>query len=274
MGIKNFKKFLSTKIVEPVKKIYFNEVKIKSICIDINVFIYKYITAIRKNGKDIVQNGKIISHLIGLKNQINKFNEMDIDIIYVFDGKPPKQKQKILNERKLLKEKALNIYKEKKTISSFQQSFYITPEIIASAKEYIISRNIKYIDIDLEADIICAMLVKKKIVDCVYSTDFDILAYGANFLIINMDYKKKYFECINLKYLLKKLKISYEQFVDIIVLSGCDYCMKHKNMTLNKAYNIVLQNNNYIAMINENKELKEAKKIFMKKYNVSKSNIH
>jgi flap endonuclease-1 len=265
MGIKNFKKFLISKIDNPIKKIKFEDLHIKSICIDINIFIYKFITAIRRTGKDLEHNGKITSHIIGLRNQINLFQKLGIDIIYVFDGTPPKEKEKILKERENIKKYAIKEYEKTKSIKSYQQSFFITKQILQDAKEYLKLRSVKYIDEDIEADIVCANLVKQKIVDCVYSTDFDILAFGGKCMIINIDYQKKYMEYILLKDILQSLKISYEKFVEMIVLSGCDYCDKMEGMTLNKAYKILLEND-----IDLNKCGENAKKIFMENKKIKK----
>jgi flap endonuclease-1 len=270
MGIKNFRNFITSKIENPIQKIGFNEINIKSVCIDINIYIYKYITAIRKTGKDIEHNGNIISHLIGLKNQINKFKKLNISIIYVFDGTPPKEKNFILKGRSEIKKKAEIKYQKTNNIVAYQQSFFITEQILNDTKIFLKSMDVRYIDIDLEADIICANLVKQKIVDCVLSTDYDILIYGSDCLIINMDYKKQYFEYINKSVLLNGLDISYNQLVDIIVLSGCDYCLKAENITLNKAYKLIKEHKslNKIMKINNYnvdiiKNLKKAKKIFM-----------
>jgi flap endonuclease-1 len=269
MGIKNFKKFITSKIENPIHKAKFDDLNIKSICIDINIFIYKFITAIRRTGKDLEHNGKITSHIIGLRNQINLFQKLGIDMIYVFDGTPPKEKNKILKERENIKKEAKKEYNKTQSIKSYQQSFFITDEIIDSAREYLKLRGVKYIDEDIEADIICASLVKQRIVDCVYTTDFDVLAYGAKCMIINIDYQKKYFEYILLKDILKGLNITYSQFLDIVVLSGCDYCDKVENMTLNKAYKYVNENNK----VSLNKNLKKAKDIFMLNIKIKKNLI-
>lgn len=278
MGIKNFRQFITSKIEDPIKKISFDDAEIKSVCIDINIFIYKYVTAIRRTGKDLSHKGKITSHLIGLRNQINRFQKLDIDMIYVFDGKPPKAKEPILQERKEIKKKAKKEYQKTKSIVSYQQSFYITRQILDDAKEFLTLMGIKYIDIDMEADVICANLVKQKIVDCVLSTDYDILIYGADCLIIDMDYRKEYFEYINISVLLKGLKIKYEQLVDIIVLSGCDYCSKIEGMTLNRAYKLIKEHKSLDKIIKENSyspeivdNLKNAKKIFMEQIKIKKS---
>lgn len=269
MGIKNFRKFITSKIEDPIQKIKFSDLDIKSVCIDINIFIYKFITAIRRTGKDLEHNGKITSHIIGLRNQINLFQKLGIDIIYVFDGTPPKEKTKILKERKTIKETAEKEYKKTKSIKSYQQSFFITDEILETTREYIKLRGIKYIDIDVEADLICATLVKQKIVDCVYTTDFDVLAYGAKCMIINIDYQKKYFEFILLKDILSGLDLIYSKFVDIVVLSGCDYCDKTESMTLNKAYKLVKETKN----ISLDKTAKKAKDIFMLNIKIKKDLI-
>jgi len=256
MGIKNFRKFILSKIPDPTHKISFEDHKIKSVCIDINIFIYKFITAIRRTGKDLIQNNKIISHTIGLRNQINLFEKLNITPIYVFDGEPPKEKASILIQRNKIKQAAEKEYAKTRSIQSYQQSFSITDEILDTAKEYLKERHVKYIDMpDLEADMICAALVKQKIVDCVYTTDFDVLAFGAKCMLINIDYRRGYFEFIFLKDILKSLNISYEQFVDMIVAAGCDYCEGMEGMTLNKAYK-------GIADIKLNKAGKKAKEIF------------
>jgi flap endonuclease-1 len=262
MGIRNFRKFIISNIDEPIKKVYFDEIKgkIKSIAVDINIFIYKFITAIRRTGKDLYKNGKIMSHLIGLKHQINLFKKLNIKPIYVFDGQAPIEKNKTLTERLLIKEKAEKIYKDTKSIQSYQQSFLITDDIIDSTIEFLEENKIIYIyDEEKEADYICAYLMKTGKVDCVYSTDFDILAYGANCLILNIDYRKKYFEYISLKYILKELDISLSEFLDIIVVSGCDYCEKTQDMTLNRAYKKIIDG----ETIKLNKEQKKARELFL-----------
>lgn len=259
MGVKNFRKFIESKVDEPIKILLFDEasVKIKAICIDINIFIYKFVTAIRKTGKDLYLDGKITSHLVGLKNQINLFKKLGIDIVYVFDGQAPKEKTKILIDRNLFKEKAKRTYEETKSIQSYQQSFFITNEIIDDTIEFLKRHNIKYIyDETKEADAICASLVKNGIVDCVYSTDFDILVYGAKCLIIGIDYKKRYMEYISLNHILQELNITYDDFIDMIVISGCDYCGRRENMTLNKAYKMI-QSGEKIKLTKAEKKAKD-----------------
>ena len=49
--------------------------------------------------------------------------KMGIDVIYVFDGTPPKEKRKVLSERKIITQKAKKEYEKTKSIKSFQQSF-------------------------------------------------------------------------------------------------------------------------------------------------------
>lgn len=257
MGIPNFRQFITSKIKDPIKQVDFNDIKFKSVCIDINIFIYKFITAIRRTGKDIIKDGELVSHLIGLKNQINLFKKLNIDIIYVFDGNAPIEKTRTLDERKEKNKNAEKIYAKTKSVQSFQQSFYITDDIINTTMKFLEKNDVKYIYVkNLEADMICAYLMKKKIVDCIYSTDFDILAFGGKYLMININYKDGYIEYINLNSILKSLKLTHEQFVEMVVVSGCDY--SEKRMTLNQAY----------ASIDElklNNDEKKAKKIFMGK---------
>ncbi len=53
MGINNLTKFIKDNADISIKKIEINTLKNKKIAIDTSIILYKYITAIRNNGKDL-----------------------------------------------------------------------------------------------------------------------------------------------------------------------------------------------------------------------------
>ena len=85
MGVKGLSKFIKTYIPKAICEKQLSELADKTIAIDANYFMYKYsisspdyITKFRK------QYEHLISH--------------NIKVFYVFDGKPPKEKKKVIEK--------------------------------------------------------------------------------------------------------------------------------------------------------------------------------
>ena len=132
MGIKNLLKFLNSfpdLIVE--KKI--NQYSGKKIAIDISILLYQVVISVRNSGADLVnKKGKITSHILGLFNKTTKLLIKGIIPVYVFDGKPPEIKRRILdmrkNVRKKAEEKMANAVSKEEKIKYFKRSVVITKE--------------------------------------------------------------------------------------------------------------------------------------------------
>jgi flap endonuclease-1 len=114
MGIKNLTKFIDKYAPTSLTNKKYIDYKNKSIAIDTSLVIYKYITAIRKSGKDLLSiDGHITSHLHGILYLINKLLSNKITPIFVFDGKPPNFKKDTLQNRQEIKkysEEQLKLY--------------------------------------------------------------------------------------------------------------------------------------------------------------------
>ena len=103
-------------------------------------------------------------------------------------------------------------------------------EDIDNVKNLITSMGFKHIEALGEADKLCAALVRKNKVYGVLTEDMDLFAYGCPVVF-------RYFSLINhtvmqynLKDILKKLKISLENFQLLCVMSGTDYLKSNKNV--------------------------------------------
>lgn len=228
MGIKNFFKFVDKYEINMIQNIKCNQYK--CIAIDAFLFIYRFILAIRKSGKDLTDDdGNIISHLIGLVNMIRFFQKCGVDMIFVFDGKPNYLKLETLEKRKKIRELAKEKYEKNPSISNFKKQFKITSNVIDSSIELLTYGGIKYIKSENEADVICAKLYNDDVCDAVYSKDTDLLLFGVNKLIYSINYKKMEFEIILLDKILKASKLSQKQFIYFSLFSGTDYCPKLSN---------------------------------------------
>lgn len=221
-------KFLNTNYPELIKKIDTTNFNRRVIAIDISILLYQVIIAIRHSGADMINcNGDITSHILGLFNKTIYLMKMNIIPLYVFDGKPPELKHKVLQNRREVKLRALskltgNLSEEDK-IKYFKRTVSISKKQIEECKELLSLMGIPYVEAPEEADSQCAYLVKTGIACGVLTEDMDILTFGANTIYKNLTSYKKDNLQIDLSDILQTLEINYEQFVELCILFGCDY---------------------------------------------------
>jgi flap endonuclease-1 len=283
MGIKKLSKFLlSHNIVnryesfdnyvsQNVNLLQNNYIRI---CIDASLYIHKYIHSYN----DIV---------FGFMNQILRLLSTRIMPVYVFDGKPPAEKAEILKSRLDRKIKINDKIKtienilnnmssssdEKDTIKNDltnkmnklkRQASSVNKNDIENLKRILDIIGIPYICAKGEADIICAELTKMNVVSACLSDDMDLLPYGCTKLLRLIDGNIYEYD---LNKILMTLQLTYEQFVEMCIIIGCDYI---KNFKLNPeiAYENIKKYNNVNAMPNINnivsiEEINNVKKIFI-----------
>jgi flap endonuclease-1 len=148
--------------------------------------------------------------------------------VYVFDGKPPELKRKVLDLRKNIRKKAEEklalAQSEEDKIKYFKRSVIITKKHLEDCRELLDYMGVPYIDAPEEADSQCAWLAKNNLVDAVLTEDMDILTFGSPYIIRNLtSFKKKPLEISKSK-ILEKFEWTHEQFVHFCILLGCDYC--------------------------------------------------
>lgn len=246
MGIKNLLKFLSN-YPELIKENYIDNYGGKRIAIDISILIYQVVIAIRNTGSDLTNNkGEITSHILGIFNKTLTFLERGIIPIYIFDGKPPSLKKKILEVRNQIRKKALEKYTDAQTeedkIKYFKRSVYITKKQIEECQELLKLMGVPYIEAPEEADSQLAYLCKENLVYAVLTEDMDILTFGSPRIIRNLTNNKKLPIEIELNNVLEKLSLTYEQFIELCILFGCDYCSSLSEIKQNEIYNTYLLN--------------------------------
>lgn len=263
MGIKNLLKFLSNYdgILKEINDDDFNKQKV---AIDISIILYKVIIAIRNTGADLTnKKGDVVSHILGLFNKTIYLLKKNIIPIYVFDGKAPDLKSKVIQERKEIKKKAWekleSLTNEKEKIKYFKRTVSISWKQLEECKELLTLMGIPYVEAPEEADSQCAWLVKNGYASGVLTEDMDILTFGSKRIYRNLgSYKKQTLE-INLEDILNKIELNYDQFIELCILFGCDYCDRVKDITPNEIYNTYIKNKDIYKTLEEFKS---------KKYNV------
>lgn len=82
---------------------------------------------------------------------------------------------------------------------------------------------IPYMALDIEADVVCAKLVKYGFVDYCISNDVDLLAFGCTKIIRNLKFRDDEIEVFEKDQILNDMDLTEEQFIDLCIILGCDY---------------------------------------------------
>ena len=258
MGIKNLKHLITTYCSSAITTKQLSEYTGKIFAIDCSIYLYKFLY----NNSD---------HLDGFVRQVLRLLKNGILPVFVFDGRPPKEKSSVLKNRKdrkanLIEKKDLLTNELKKRLTEgtccdslttyvgeekieedteecsleLQTSEQIKKEldkvnkkIISITQEHIDKlitlfgyMGVPYIVANGEAEALCSKLSKINYVNCCVSEDTDILPNGGRYFIRNFNPDKNYIEEYSLLEILDKLNITYEQFLDLCILCGCDYTPK------------------------------------------------
>ena len=291
MGIKSLLKFLSNYPNLILNKEH-SDYKGTIVAIDISILIYQVVIAVRNSGSDLTNvDGEVSSHILGLFNKTINLLDKGIIPVYVFDGKPPSLKNKILESRKQVKQKALEkleiAQSTEEKIKYFKRTVNITKEQMEQCKELLEAMGIPYITAPEEADSQLAWLCKEGLVDAVLTEDMDILTFGSPKIIRNLtSIMKKPIE-INLKDVLNAINLNQDQFIDLCMLFGCDYCPGITDAKQEVIYNTYKKYLNIAETVNdlrsqgfyvpyvEQESYKEAKEYFKESihYDLNKETI-
>ncbi|XP_051872450.1 LOW QUALITY PROTEIN: probable flap endonuclease 1 homolog [Pristis pectinata] len=100
--------------------------------------------------------------------------------------------------------------------------------------------GVPFIEAPGEAEATCAALVKAGKVHCTATEDMDALPFGCTRLVRNVSARRDArVEEFSLPDILKALKLTQEQFVDLCILMGCDYCEKIKGVGVKRVLPLI-----------------------------------
>lgn len=226
------------------RKITFQEIIGKSIAIDAYNSLYQFLAIIRgASGEPLMdRRGRITSHLSGLFYRNSNLLELGIKPLYVFDGKPPLEKEIEIKRRRHAREEAVIKYekalKEGDLVAArtyAQAAVTLKDELVEDAKRLLTLMGIPWIQAPSEGEAQAAFMVARGDVWAVGSQDHDSLLFGAPRLIRNLTisgrrklpgrnlYVEITPEFIDLNETLKNLSITREQLIDIGILIGTDF---------------------------------------------------
>lgn len=230
MGVKLLSKLLKTECADCVRNTHLRQLYGKKVCIDTSIYLYRY-----KSMESLLEKFYLMCSI---------FKCYNITPLFIFDGKPPEEKRNELNRRRENREKAWQKYDElkekygnnpnkhqEKRLENLKRSIVrVKWDDIRDVKNLITSMGFKHVEAFGEADKLCAALVRKNKVYGVLTEDMDLFAYGCPVVFRYMSLINHTVMQYNLKDILKKLKISLENFQLLCVMSGTDYLKSDKNV--------------------------------------------
>lgn len=199
--------------------------------------LYQFLIAVRQqDGNQLTDDsGETTSHLVGMFYRTLKIIDHGIKPVYVFDGKPPEMKGGELAKRLAQREKAIKAAEELKQaeatneeISKFERrTVRVSRQQNDEAKRLLKLMGLPYIEAPGEAEAQCAALAKANKVFAAASEDMDTLTFGAPILLRYLtaqESKGLPVTEINFQTVLDSLELNHDEFIDLCILLGCDYC--------------------------------------------------
>lgn len=267
MGIKGLPKLINDVTKgKAVRDYNFSRMKGMKVAVDASLIIHKTVIAMRSCGRDMKnKEGELTSHLHGIFYKILKFLQNGMVPIFVFDGKAHAMKSKTLVKREMIKAKAekkldnLSDSDDEEYVKAFKQTFRPTKNNMLEAQILLSIMGIPFIIAPGEADVICSWLScrtddkGKRYVKGVCSDDSDMLPLGTPYLFKDtlcfMKDNKK-IRVISLKETLKGMKLDMNQFVDLCVLLGTDYCDNIRGVGPRSAYKLIVKHKTLENVLN------------------------
>jgi flap endonuclease-1 len=272
MGIHNLSKVIKTYAEGGITTIEDTDIRGKVLALDTSNILYQFLIAIKNNTDDFTtKSGKITTHIHAILMKTMSLIKRGIKPVFVFDGAPPSIKGETLKNRDKHKEKAkikLSEATDEEEIKKYKKRMVsVSQEQMDECKELLQYMGIPYVDALEEADSQCVYLVKKGMADGVGSEDMDILTFGAARLYRNINSTGKMVE-YNLETILEELEFDKDQFIDMCILLGCDYCPTIEGVGMKRAYDLMKEHGSIEGVLKHTKF--KASKEFMEKYPIAR----
>ncbi|EGF83373.1 hypothetical protein BATDEDRAFT_22008 [Batrachochytrium dendrobatidis JAM81] len=256
----------------------------RKVAIDASMSIYQFLIAVRQSDGQQLTNeaGETTSHLMGMLYRTIRMVENGIKPAYVFDGKPPTLKSGELQkrgERRAEAQKEADTALETGDTENFnrfsRRTVKVTKEQNQECRRLLKLMGIPIVEAPCEAEAQCAALAKAGKVYAAGSEDMDTLTFGAPVLLRHLTFseaKKIPISEFNTQKVLEGLNFSHDEFIDLCILLGCDYCDSirgigpHRAVQLMKEHrtieNIIKSIDKTKYKVPENWPFKEARQLF------------
>lgn len=235
MGIKNLNKYLQSSCPNSITKTHLSELSGKKIVIDTSIYLYRFIG-----------DGGLLENFYLM---ISIFRQYNIIPLFIFDGKPPKEKEDLLKQRKNDKLEAENKYnllneklhddaatdedklEIKYNMDLLKRTFIrLHHTDIEMVKHLFQAYGVSYIDAPGEADKLCAKFVCKNKAYACLSEDMDLFVYGCSRVMRYLSLLYKTVILYDMTSILNDINMTLFDFQSICIVSGTDYNNNKNNL--------------------------------------------
>ncbi|KAI5071374.1 hypothetical protein GOP47_0013625 [Adiantum capillus-veneris] len=253
MGIKGLTKLLADHAPRCMVERNFDSYSGRKVAIDASMSIYQFLIVVGRKGTTTLTNeaGEVTSHLQGMFTRTIRLLEAGIKPLYIFDGSPPEMKKNEIMKRTLRRDSAiagLNAALENghnAEVEKYSKRIVkVTKQQNEDCRRLLQLMGVPSLQAPGEAEAECAALCKLGKVYAVSSEDMDALTFGSpkllRYLLTPASRNLSVLE-LDLSMALDHLDLSMDQFVDVCILCGCDYCDTIKGIGPQKALKLVRQ---------------------------------
>ena len=244
MGVKSLNTLISNYTKNGERKVHLSKFNGYKLAIDTNVYLYKYLY-----GKS--------NHINGIFFMINKMKKFNITPVFVFDGKPPEEKNNKIIHRKAIRNKLQQKLLDLKSDLTLQENeedkqqiqdeidniekkiMYVNKLVIEKTQTLFDNMGVAYINADCEAEQYCSKMCRMGLVDGVVSEDTDTIACGSKIVLREFSNRDDNITYFSLDEILYELNLNYNSFVDLCILLGNDYNNRPRGYSLDKIYDLI-----------------------------------
>lgn len=242
MGIKGLAKLLSDEAPDCIREVEFKSLHGRKIAIDASMAIYQFLIAVRSGGPNqqamMLTNaeGETTSHIQGMFNRTIRFLTEGLKPVFVFDGKAPNMKSGELEKRRAKRRKAEEQLKAAVEDDDKEEMDKHSKRLARAGrkenedcKRLLRLMGVPVVLAPMEAEAQAAALCKAGLVYATGTEDMDALTFATPILIrkltfANQSAKGAQIQTMNYKRAIEGLGLTHDQFVDLCILLGCDYC--------------------------------------------------
>lgn len=263
MGIKGLTKLLSDHAPGCMREQKFEGYLDRKVAIDASMHIYQFLMVIGRSGDQTLTNeaGEVTSHLQGMFMRTCRMLETGIKPVYVFDGKPPTMKGGELAKRKDKREEAEAALAKAKEAGDQEMVEKMSKRTVRVSREQSqevmkLARlmGLPVFEAPCEAEASCAALCKAGLVYAAASEDMDTLCFSCPKLARNLmspaSQGKPILE-FDFDKILSELELTWDQFIDVCILCGCDYCDSIKGIGPVKALQLIKKHGSIEALLKD-----------------------
>ena len=238
MGIKGLNYIIKNHVKSPFQERDIEYFSGSKFGIDSGILFYKCAYKRNISGESIVT---------GFLNKAIWYLENNIIPIFCFDGTPPEEKNSVIKSRWTRKEK-IKAKLQELGDSNPELSLRLQRQIICVSKEekkqvieIIKLSGLPWVISSGEAEGTCALLQKEGHTDFTVTEDGDALMFGCpSFIKDSTTFGKvKHYD---LGHILQELNLSFQEFLDLAILCGCDYCPTIQGIGPAKSLKLVKEN--------------------------------